>query len=143
MKIVLFALVILAVIVASAQAALDGTWKTEWNTTIDLRVDQAGYLRGQLTVEHSPNDCAHGTFELFGRIAASPMNHGLPLAFTVGWINDLSDCAAVSTWSGQYFPQEQDHPEVIRTTWLRTFTTEHRDSHGATNVGDDVFFRPH
>ncbi|GAW00752.1 avidin family protein [Lentinula edodes] len=81
-----------------------------------LIADQNGGLSGQY---NSAVGNATNFYNLTGRFdTLPPTDAGISVGWVVDWKNDLLNAHAVTTWSGQYF--DNDNVETILTQWLLT-----------------------
>ncbi|MER7773138.1 avidin/streptavidin family protein [Kitasatospora sp. NPDC096140] len=112
---------------------VDGEWFNELGSCLDLATDGAGALSGTF----APGVGPAGKRELVGRYDPSPAGAGVALGWTVTWSSGQGEDASVTSWSGQYLPEE----ERIVAHWLFTTASGARDAWRATAVGQDVFGR--
>lgn len=110
---------------------ISGTWYNELKSTMVLDAVLDGGFTGSYTTAVSSDGCAKGSYRLVGR------TDGQAVAFVVCWVNDESNCEAVSAWSGQ--AQTIDGEEKIIALWLMTSETSPDKDWTSTRVGQDVF----
>ena len=114
--------------------SLEGTWYNELGSVmiIDQVVDGSFQLTYETAV--STKHCAKGTFNGSGYLNTSPL--GQTIAFSISWLNDVSNCASVTAWSGQL--QDDDGEGSIMAFWLLTGINP-KTEWAPTNIGQDVF----
>ncbi|KAJ3851417.1 Streptavidin-Homobiotin complex [Lentinula lateritia] len=118
-------------------SALSGNWTNELGSTMILTADQNGGLSGQYS---SAVGNATNFYNLTGRFdTLPPSDAGISVGWVVDWKNDLLNAHAVTTWSGQYF--DNDDVETILTQWLLTTSSSQADVWKSTLVGHDEFTR--
>ncbi|GAA2148935.1 hypothetical protein GCM10009760_41580 [Kitasatospora kazusensis] len=115
--------------------SIAGDWYNEFGSHMRLTVDSAGAVGGAYT---SAAGHATGAHALAGRYhPPGAPGRGAALGWTVAWDNQQTDEGSVTSWSGQYFEQE----ERIYAGWLLTRAASAADAWESTVVGQDVFTR--
>ncbi len=108
---------------------IEGTWRNQLGSRVELRTQTAGGLTGTFV----PGAGAHiGAHLLVGFYDDSPEDGSCTLGFVVRWPEEHS----VSTWSGRY----QSGRDVIVATWLLSSALP-PDAWRATSIGCDEFRR--
>ncbi|MEV7181018.1 avidin/streptavidin family protein [Kitasatospora sp. NPDC093679] len=93
--------------------AVAGDWYNEFGSRLRLQADPGGLLTGTF----EPGAGPVGRRELVGRFDVCPAAPSVALGWTVAWRDEHGSAASVTSWSGQYFPDD----ERIVASWL--FTT--------------------
>ncbi|KAJ3926023.1 MAG: Avidin/streptavidin [Lentinula lateritia] len=124
-----------------SSSPLSGSWINEFGATMILTADKSGGLTGQYNSEVGNLD-ATKFYNLTGRFDTStlpPSGAGIPVGWVLDWKNDLLNDHAVTTWSGQYF--NNDNVETILTQWLLTISSSQADVGQSFFTGHDEFTR--
>ncbi|MDH6126357.1 avidin/streptavidin family protein [Kitasatospora sp. GP82] len=115
--------------------SIAGDWYNEFGSHMHLTAEPSGGISGTYT---SGTGHAVGRYVVTGRYHASGQTgQGAAVGWTVAWHNQQSDAGSVTSWTGQYFENE----ERILATWLLTRPATAADVWEATTVGQDVFTR--
>ncbi|KAF8824331.1 hypothetical protein HHX47_DHR8000445 [Lentinula edodes] len=118
-------------------STLSGSWINERGATMILTADKNGGLTGQY---NSAVGNATKFYNLTGRFdTLPPSDAGISVGWVLDWKNDLLNDHAVTTWSGQYF--DNDNPETILTRWLLTISSSQADVGESILTGRDEFIR--
>ncbi|WP_354644741.1 avidin/streptavidin family protein [Kitasatospora camelliae] len=110
-----------------------GEWFNELGSCLELATDGSGVLSGSF----APGVGPAGRRALVGRYDTCSTGAGAVLGWTVAWSSGRGESASVTSWSGQYLPEE----ERIVAHWLFTTATGVEDAWRATAIGQDVFWR--
>ncbi len=111
---------------------VEGKWYNAFGSTLNIGPVLNGGFALQYETAVSAGQCAQGVFDGSGFFSTT----GNVLAFTVLWINSLSDCKSVTTWSGVYDPDS----DSITAIWLLTAYSPD-NPWAPTSVGEDHFQR--
>ncbi|PBC69718.1 avidin family protein [Streptomyces sp. TLI_235] len=108
-----------------------GDWYNEFGSCLQLQADPAGLLTGTF----EPGAGPAGRRELVGRFDICPTVPGVALGWTVAWRDEHGSAASVTSWNGQYFPDD----ERIVASWLFTTATGTDEASKAAVIGQDTF----
>ncbi|KAJ3804454.1 streptavidin v2 precursor [Lentinula aff. lateritia] len=118
---------------------LSGSWINERGATMILTADKNGGLTGQYNSAVG-NLNATKFYNLTGRFdTLPPSDAGISVGWVLDWKNDVLNDHAVTTWSGQYF--DNDNVETILTQWLLTISSSQANVGQSIVTGHDKFTR--
>lgn len=125
-------IILFALLYCSIQInTISGTWKNDLDSIMNLMVKESDLTGFYQSKVGNVTD----RYLLTGRIIN--YDDGSLLSFSVSWNNTFRNSFSVTSWSGQYFKDDNK----IHTTWILTRRSSLKDKWNSQNIGSNTFIK--